>query len=64
MNLYIGDTIVYTPKNKEYVIKDNVKVKQDDGTWKSGVSYHTVESPDEVYVRALDQLEKFQIKSD
>lgn len=62
MNLYKNDVIIYIPKGTEYVVTNPVKVKQNDGSWKDGISYHEKNKEDQVYIRTLDQLEKFQLK--
>lgn len=43
---------------QHYVITELVRIKQDDGSWSDGVSYRCLQTAS-VYVRRLDQLEKF-----
>lgn len=62
MILYPNDIIVYKPKETEYIVKEMLKIKQDNGDWKDGISYYNKEEPNQVYVRTLEQLEKFELK--
>lgn len=56
-----GVCITYLPKGEEYNVIAVVKVNQNDGSWKNGLCYGKKSSPQEIYIRTFDQLEKFSI---
>jgi hypothetical protein len=60
-SMELGDVIImYTPKQTEYVVITDTKIKQDDGTWKEGIVYALDTDRTQSYVRSVDQLKDFE----
>lgn len=48
--------LTYLPRETTYLVRDFVKIKQEDGSWKEGVSYKEFSGQD-IYVREFDFFE-------